>query len=105
MSPGVVSIVGLGKTPAPVPDHEIAGVRAVVESPLFSQPWPFLETGDRILIERGPLAGTEGILICLKGEYRLVASVTLLQRSVAAELDRDWVRPVQRSLSRIPAVA
>jgi transcription antitermination factor NusG len=97
-TPGVIGIVGLGKTPEPIADHEIAAVRAIVESRLFSQPWPFLQTGDRIVVERGPLAGTEGILSCIKGEYRLVATISLLQRSVAVELDRDWVRPAERSL-------
>ena len=103
MTPGVVGIAGLGKTPVAVADHEIAAVRALVKSRLFSQPWPFLEAGDRVVIEHGPLAGTEGILICIKGEYRLVASITLLQRSVATELDRDWVRPVDRSWMHAPA--
>jgi transcription antitermination factor NusG len=97
-TPGVIGIVGLGKIPEPIADREIAAVRAIAESPLFSQPWPFLQTGDRILVEHGPLAGTEGILSYVKGEYRLIATISLLQRSVAVELDRDWVRPVERSL-------
>ena len=96
--PGVVGIVGHGKIPEPIADHEILAVRAIVESRLFSEPWPFLQTGDRIVVERGPLAGTEGILSCIKGEYRLLAAISLLQRSVAVELDRDWVRPAERSL-------
>jgi len=57
-------------------------------------PWPFLELGHRVLIERGPLAGVEGILDEVKGKYRLVVSVQLLQRSVSAEVDRDWIRPL-----------
>lgn len=96
-TPGVVGIVGVGKVPAPVSDGEVASVRTIVESRIFSQPWPYLAIGDRIVVERGPLAGAEGILSCTKGEYRLIASVSLLQRSVAVELDRDWVRPIDRS--------
>jgi hypothetical protein len=38
----------------------------------------------------------EGIIISLKGQYRLVVSVSLLQRSVAVEIDRDWVRPTSQ---------
>jgi transcription antitermination factor NusG len=104
-TPGVVGIAGRGKIPEPVGDHEIAAVRTIVESGLFSQPWPFLTAGDRIRVEYGPLAGTEGILTCVKGNYRLVASVSLLQRSVAVELDRDWVQPIDRPVRQKPALA
>ena len=45
-------------------------------------------------MEAGPLAGLEGIVTNADKIYRLVVSVSLLQRSVAVEIDRDWVRPV-----------
>jgi transcription antitermination factor NusG len=93
-APGVVDLVGFGKIPSPVPDHEIENVRRMVQSRLFVMPWPFLELGHRVLIERGPLAGVEGILDEVKGKCRLVVSVQLLQRSVSAEVDRDWIRPL-----------
>jgi transcriptional antiterminator NusG len=93
-APGVVDLVGFGKIPAPVPDQEIETVRRMVQSGLFVMPWPFLELGHRVLIERGPLAGVEGNLEEVKGKCRLVVSVQLLQRSVSAEVDRDWIRPL-----------
>jgi len=96
-APGVVDLVGFGKVPAPIPDHEIENVRRMVQSGLFVMPWPFLQLGQRVLIERGPLAGVEGILDEVKGKCRLVVSVQILQRSVSAEVDRDWIRPLVRS--------
>jgi transcription antitermination factor NusG len=96
-TPGVVGIVGIGKQPVAIPDHEIANIRSILRSGLAAQPWPFLRVGERILIDRGPLAGTEGILLRMKGEWRLVASIDLLQRSIAVEVDRDWVKPVRKS--------
>jgi transcription antitermination factor NusG len=98
-APGVVDLVGFGKTPAPVPDHEIESIRRMVQSGLFVMPWPFLELGHRVLIERGPLAGVEGILDEVKGKCRLVVSVHLLQRSVSAEVDRSWIRPLPPQLN------
>lgn len=94
-APGVVGMVGFGKVPCPIPDREIDGIRALLQSGLLVQPWPFLQIGERVLIERGPLAGVEGLLEQVKGRYRLVVSVELLQRAVSAEVDRDWVRPVK----------
>lgn len=93
--PGVVGLVGFGKIPAPIPDEEIERIQRMVQSGLLVKPWPFLEVGQTVLIERGPLAGMEGILAEEKGQCRLVVSVHLLRRSVAAEVDRTWVRPVR----------
>jgi len=93
-SPGIVCIIGVGKTPVPVDDGEIARIQAIVSSGALAYPWPFLRVGQKVTITRGPLLGVEGFLVSLKNEYRLVVSITLLQRSVAAEIDRDCVEPV-----------
>jgi hypothetical protein len=53
------------------------------------------------VIERGPLEGVEGILQQVKGKFRLVVSICLLQRSISAEVDREWVRPIQELTSEI----
>ena len=95
--PGVVGLVGFGKVPATIPDEEIERIQRMVESGLLVKPWPFLEVGQTVLIEQGPLAGMEGILAQEKAQWRLVVSVNLLRRSVAAEVDRTWVRPVHPS--------
>jgi transcription antitermination factor NusG len=95
-TPGVVSILGAGKTPIPVAEKEIEAVRRIVASGLRAEPWAAMGIGSRIEIARGPLAGLEGVVT---GEgksksWRLVVSITLLQRSVAVEIDRGWARPL-----------
>jgi transcriptional antiterminator NusG len=92
--PGVVGIVGFGDGPTIIPEEEVGRVRAILSSGLMVIPWPFLRIGQTVLIERGPLAGVEGILQEVKGKYRIVVSINLLQRSVSSEIDRAWVRPV-----------
>jgi transcription antitermination factor NusG len=94
-TPGVISIVGMGKTPAPVTEAEIGALQAVVQSGLKAEPWPFLKVGQAVRIDWGPLAGLEGILLALKNRQRLVVSVTLLQRSVAVEIEGAWVSPLR----------
>jgi len=89
--PGVLAVVSFGKHPAPVPDREIAALQAMVASGLPVHPWPFLKCGQRVRIRRGPLNGLEGILLQFKGSWRVIVSVNLLQRSVAAEVDRLWL--------------
>ena len=101
MSPGVVHIVGFGSSPSPVEESEIVALQAIVESQLRSEPWPFLKIGQEVKITAGPLDGLQGILVNSKGRHRLVVSVTLLQRSVAAEIDATWVKPVGKSAARV----
>lgn len=100
-TPGVVGLVGFGKTPSAIPEHEIQGIRAMMQAGLLITPWPFLQIGQRVIIERGPLEGVEGILQQAKGRFRLVVSICLLQRSISAEIDRNWVRPIQELTSEI----
>jgi len=90
--PGVVYVVGVGRTPVPIDENEIAAIQAAVKSGLPRQPWPFLEIGHRVRIECGPLCGVQGILLGFRGHHRLVLSVTLLQRSVAVQVDEAWVQ-------------
>ncbi len=92
--PGLMALVSIGKTPAPIPDAEIEAVRRMVSCGVLVKPWPFLEVGQRVLVERGPLAGLEGILEREKGNLLLVISICLLQRSVSTEVQRSSIRPL-----------
>jgi transcription antitermination factor NusG len=92
--PGIVHIVGVGRTPLPVDEAEMAAILTAVESGLPSRPWPFLQIGHKVRIEYGPLKGVEGILLGFRGHHRLVLSVTLLQRSVAVQADEAWITPL-----------
>lgn len=98
-TPGVRRIVCFGTTPVPVPEGEIETVRQFVRSKLKIQPWPFLEIGQKVKIQKGPLAGVDGILQEFRGNYRVVVSIALLQRSVAAELDGTWIKATHASPS------
>ncbi len=111
VTPGVVSIVGLGRMPAPVDSAEINSIQALVSRSLPAQPWPYLELGQKVRIDDGALRGIEGILIGFKGQLRIVVSVTLLRRSVAMQVDRSCVTPIrtaadaaQPDLARLPAI-
>jgi transcription antitermination factor NusG len=101
-TPGMIAIVGTAKIPTPVDPEEIAAVRTLVSSELRRQPWPYLQAGQRVRIEHGALTGLEGIFLHEKGADRLVLSVTLLQRSIAAEIDRSWVVPLHSPAVRRP---
>lgn len=94
MTPGVRQIVGVGRSPVPVEEAEVEAIRQALASGLPSQPWPYLQVGQRVRVSHGSLNNLEGILVNFKGSNRVVLSVTLLQRSVAMEIDLAWVTPV-----------
>jgi transcription antitermination factor NusG len=91
---GVVTIVGPGNIPEPIEDREIDSIRRFVTSGRSVQPWPFLRAGQKVRIQAGPLSGIEGTLVQVKNEHRLIASITLLQRSIAVEIGQDEAVPV-----------
>ena len=90
-SPGVIRVVGYNRIPIPIEDFEIEAIRTLGASGLPNQPWPFPKVGDRVRIESGPLRGVEGILVEFKNRQQFVVSVTLLQRSVAVQIESSCV--------------
>lgn len=92
-APGVVHVVGAGNEPQPVDPTEIEYVRTVVLAELAAKPHPFLNAGQNVRIDRGPLAGAQGIITAANGTTSLILSISLLQRSIAVEVNADWVRP------------
>jgi transcription antitermination factor NusG len=92
-TPGVFEIVRIGRELAAVDPHEIAALQRLVQSGLMAEPWPRIEVGERVEIAHGPLAGCKGVLNDIKTRVRLVLSVTLLNRAVSVEIDRECVEP------------
>jgi transcription antitermination factor NusG len=90
-TPGVNQILGVGNMPIALSETEITSLQVAIKAQLLIQPFPFLQVGRKVRIHRGVLAGVEGIVIGSKQCLRLILSVTLLQRSVLLEIDRDHV--------------
>ncbi len=95
-APGVKQILGIGATPVSISQSEIDNLKTLVNAKPLLVAWPYLRAGQRVRIDRGPLAGVEGFVMrAEQGELRIVVSVDLLQRSVAAQIDRDCVGSVE----------
>ncbi len=94
-TPGVREIVGFGRQAAPVDQAELSALRLVMESGARVEACQFLERGDQVEVNWGPMQGLRGLLLEVKGGWRVVLSVELLQRSVAVEMDRNWIRRIE----------
>jgi len=97
--PGVFHILQLGKLFPAVDEAEIAALQSIVASGVCALPWPFLRVGQRVCLAEGPLQGLTGILVSVAEKPKVVVSVTLLQRSVAVEIERRWVQPLSTHIA------
>jgi len=90
---GVVSIVSVEGEPAPIPDHQLEGIRRVIESELAFDPVPMLQEGMLVEVVHGPLTGVVGRLVRKSDKARLVLSVDLIGKGVSVEVDAADVKP------------
>jgi hypothetical protein len=91
MTPGAVRLLGFGNRPEAVADHEIESLRRIDDSEVIRRPWRYLPGGSMVEILSGPLTGVQGVLVTDGCARRIIVSVTLLHRSVCAELDENTV--------------
>lgn len=90
---GVVSIVSFNGDIASIPDHEIDGIRRLVETDLQFDPCPLIREGMLVEVVYGPLRGVAGRLVRKGSHARLVLSVELIGQGVSVEVDAADVRP------------
>jgi transcription termination/antitermination protein NusG len=84
--PGVLRLVGAAGQPTPISETEIESIRLIVGSGYYSEPWKFLETGQRVVVRNGSLRGIEGIVVASRKKRKLIVSVPLLRRAVSVEI-------------------
>jgi transcription antitermination factor NusG len=89
---GVVRILGAGKELVPLEAGELAALQVLERTKAPVEQWPYVEKGDRVHIEAGPLNGLSGIVTECKNGLRVLVSVSLLRRSVAVEVSRCQIR-------------
>lgn len=92
--PGVAHFVSFQGQPAVVPDREMRALGRGTASGLSIQPHPYLQKGRLVRVRTGPMAGVEGILVRRKDRFRVVISIDLIMRSVAAEVDESDIEPL-----------
>ena len=94
-SKGVVKILGTNGTPIPIPTDEIDSVKTLLKSGLKYDPYPFLKSGMKVQVIRGPLQGINGKINERLGKYKLLISIELIKRSISVEIDVKDVEPIE----------
>lgn len=91
---GVVSLVGSGKDPEPIPLEEISALRILMISTLQYDYHPYLTEGLEVEVMRGPLKRARGIIVRNECGHRLILSVRLIQQAVSVEIDASDVAAI-----------
>jgi transcription antitermination factor NusG len=90
---GVVRFAGMPGCGTPVPDEQIANLRAITDRRIPLAPHEFIKVGERVRIRGGALNGIVGIIGAIKNDKSLVVSVDLIQKSIAIRIDGFEVEP------------
>lgn len=98
--PGVVNIVSVAGAPAPIPEGDIANIRALVAAAeatgSLPEPEVLLDEGQRVEIVRGPFRGVRGIVVERRGK-RIVLQVglTAIRQGVRLETPTSAARALE----------
>ena len=109
-TPGAIRIVSFGGKPAEIDAEEIRSIRLVVESGAPAYSVQGLEVGNVVRVEEGPLRGVTGILTSIRKQTRLLISITMMMRTLVAEVCPEWVKrvtpvPHYSNVRALPAAA
>jgi transcription antitermination factor NusG len=99
-TPGVVRILSFNGRPASIDAAEIEALRLCHRDGARLEPHPFAAVGERVRVRAGMLEGLEGVVIRKKSGLRLVLSVSLINQSVAVEVEASLLEPVQAIAAR-----
>jgi len=92
--PSVVRMLSFSGAPAAIDDAEIEAVRLCLTYGDKPEPHPFPQAGELVRVKSGPLQGLEGIVTRQKNQCRIVVSIALIHKSIAAEIDAHLLEPL-----------
>src|SRR6202790_2775468 len=87
-------MVSFSGAPAAIDDAEIEAVQQCLAFGNKPEPHPFPESGELVRVKSGALQGLEGIVIPHTNHCRIVISIALIHKSIAAEIDAYLLEPL-----------
>jgi transcription antitermination factor NusG len=104
-APGVIRILSFGGVPAPISDSEIEGIKLCVDLGVQLEPCSFFEVGDLVRVRSGLLEGLTGRISQVKNKRRLIVPITLINQSMAVEIDVDQLEFIEVIHDKQPSFA
>ena len=98
---GVSSIVKFNGTVATVQESVVNSIRWALEGGYELEPTEYFFQGDEVEVIEGPMKGTKGVVVELKGVERLVLKIDALQQAVSVHIDSKFLRSVEKKRASI----
>ena len=98
---GVSSIVKFNGTVATVQESVVNSIRWALEGGYELEPTEYFFQGDEVEVIEGPMKGTKGVVVELKGEERLVLKIDALQQAVSVHIDTKFLQSVDKKRASI----
>jgi transcription antitermination factor NusG len=93
-APGVVRILSYNGVPAPIDESEIEAVKLCLKRGATLAVRTLIDVGERVRVRSGMLEGVEGLVVRCKNERTLIVPVSLINQSIAVEVDADLLEPL-----------
>ncbi len=91
MTDGVVRFVGIHYKPSSIPDLQINWLRRIVDESIEMRHEQYLNIGERVRVNAGPLIGIEGIISRMHGVSRVLISIAAIEQSVSIQMPTDYL--------------
>lgn len=92
-APGVLQIVGNGRTSIPLTEAEIDFLRSGLCGRKI-EPYRELVVGQNVRIRSGPLQGLKGVLVKQNNGLRFVLSLEMINQHASVEVDAESLEPL-----------
>ena len=91
---GVRNLVCFTREPAVVPDHIIESIKQAADhgTGLHYSKGPLFEPGNKVIFDKGTMAGLQGIFLAETGQERVVILLEMLGRENRVTVHRDLLR-------------
>lgn len=90
---GVLKVISFGNIPQRIPDNQIAFLKLLLESPDEIEISSTLQSGDKIRVIQGPLAGAEGFL-CETGSKNFKINIDIVGHSIAIAVNPAYLEKI-----------
>jgi len=92
---GVVKIVHFCGKPVPIPDWQIQNLKILLGAAVpMSTDCKDFEKGEEVQIMQGSLGGLRGKILHIKGQHKLVISISALDYNLTIDIDPSFVQPI-----------
>ena len=84
-----------------IPNEIIQNIKSMIDGGFTVEQVEYFVKGDEVIVVEGPLKGTEGIVVKIKNENKLVLKVAAIQQAIAVQIHPGYLKPKKKHVNPI----